>query len=600
MAQTVAELVARLTADVSGFKRGMAEAETTLSKSKASLASFGSSMKSFGRSMTLGVTLPVAGAAFVAYKELASAEAVAAQTEAAIKSTGGAANVTAGHVERLGTQLSRLSGYDDELIKSGANLLLTFKNVHNEAGRGNDIFDRATRSALNLSVAGFGDLSSTSKMLGKALNDPVLGMTALTRAGVTFSQAQKDTIKALVESGDTLGAQKLILREVESQVGGSARAYGETLAGQVGRAKEELKNSAALMLKEALPALMAIAHGALEVAQFFARLPGPVKAVIVGFVALAAVAGPLAYVIGALSTVLGVVTSPIFLVVAAIAALVAGAIALGIYWDEVWSFVANNPYVLAVLAPLGAILLPIIAIVGVIKVLADNWGAAWAWISQAATDAYNFIKPGLDAIASVALPLITFAVQYLSAAWSVAWSVISAAAQVAWGVISFVVDAIKTYLNAVSAAVSWMAGVARGAWEAFSNAVSAAWNAISGPINSILGALRSVINLAGRVSSALSSISPMSAIGGLLGLASGGPVTAGTPYIVGENGPELFVPSAGGQIIPNHALGGGGGSAIAGGAVNIFIGGSVVSERNLIDAVQEGIARNSRRGRSSS
>lgn len=580
----------------------MAAADATIAKSGSSLTSLGTRMRSFGKSMTLGVTLPVAAAAFVAYKELASAEAVAAQTEAVITSTGGAANVTARHVENLGTKLSKLSGYDDELIKSGQNLLLTFKNVHNEAGRGNDIFDRATRSALNLSVAGFGDLTSTSKMLGKALNDPVLGMTALTKAGVTFSQAQKDTIRALVESGDTLGAQKLILREVESQVGGSAKAYGETLAGQVGRAKEELKNTAALMLKEALPALLAIAHGALEVARFFGRLPGPVKAAIVGFVALAAVIGPLAYVMSGFATVIGIVGLPIIGLVAAIGGLVAGAIALGIYWDQVWKFVAENPYVLAVLAPLGAILLPIIALVGVIKLLADNWGAAWAWISQAATDAYDFIKPALDAIASVALPLISFAVQYLSAVWNGAWAIISAAAQASWGVVSFVAGAISAAVNAVSGAVSWMAGVAQGAWAAFSGAVSSAWGAISGPINSILDALRSVISLAGRVGSALSSISPISGIGDLLGLAGGGPVSAGTPYIVGERGPELFVPSAGGQIIPNHALGGmsaGGGSA-GGGTVNVYVGGSVVTERQLIDAVQEGMARNTRRGRSSS
>ena len=41
------------------------------------------------------------------------------------------------------------------------------------------------------------------------------------------------------------------------------------------------------------------------------------------------------------------------------------------------------------------------------------------------------------------------------------------------------------------------------------------------------------------------------------GRAVGGPVSAGRPYIVGENGPELFVPSAGGQVVPNGRMGGG-------------------------------------------
>lgn len=50
--------------------------------------------------------------------------------------------------------------------------------------------------------------------------------------------------------------------------------------------------------------------------------------------------------------------------------------------------------------------------------------------------------------------------------------------------------------------------------------------------------------------------------GGLLGLipglANGGPAKAGRAHIVGERGPELFVPRSSGTVIPNHAMGGGG------------------------------------------
>jgi tape measure domain-containing protein len=65
--------------------------------------------------------------------------------------------------------------------------------------------------------------------------------------------------------------------------------------------------------------------------------------------------------------------------------------------------------------------------------------------------------------------------------------------------------------------------------------------------------------------------------GGLLGglfkpRALGGPVSAGNPYLVGERGPELFMPSRGGSIIPNNALGGGGTSVV----VNVDASGSSV------------------------
>jgi chorismate mutase len=49
------------------------------------------------------------------------------------------------------------------------------------------------------------------------------------------------------------------------------------------------------------------------------------------------------------------------------------------------------------------------------------------------------------------------------------------------------------------------------------------------------------------------------------GRAAGGPVTNGRPYVVGEKGPELFVPSGSGNIIPNSAMRSGGGSGGMGG-----------------------------------
>jgi murein DD-endopeptidase MepM/ murein hydrolase activator NlpD len=145
-------------------------------------------------------------------------------TAQVIESTGGAAKVTAGQVDKLSQALSNKTAVDDELVQTGANLLLTFKNVRNEAGKGNDIFNRATEAALDLSAAGFGSVESSAKMLGKALNDPIAGLTALKKAGVTFTDAQKEQIKTLVEAGDILGAQGIIMDEVASQVGGAAEA----------------------------------------------------------------------------------------------------------------------------------------------------------------------------------------------------------------------------------------------------------------------------------------------------------------------------------------------------------------------------------------
>jgi hypothetical protein len=178
-----------------------------------------------------------------AVAEAREAQKVGATTNAIIKSTGGVANVTAAGISKLSESISNKTGMDDEAIQTGANLLLTFKNVRNEAGKGNKVFDAATQAAVDLSAAGFGSVDGAAKMLGKALNDPIKGISALGRAGVTFTQQQKDQIKTLVESGDVLGAQKIILGEVQSQVGGVAAASatsGEKLKTTFNNFKESI------------------------------------------------------------------------------------------------------------------------------------------------------------------------------------------------------------------------------------------------------------------------------------------------------------------------------------------------------------------------
>ena len=175
--------------------------------------------------------------------EFSEMQKVQAQTQAALKSTGGIAGVTARDVENLAGRLSSLSGIDDELIQSSQNLLLTFTNIRNEVGKGNAIFDRAAQAVLNLNVRGFGPLDSVAKQVGKALQDPIRGLTSLARAGVQFTQRQRDVIKGFVETGRVAGAQNVILREIERQVGGSAKALGDTLPGQLNKLRNAFRNA---------------------------------------------------------------------------------------------------------------------------------------------------------------------------------------------------------------------------------------------------------------------------------------------------------------------------------------------------------------------
>lgn len=113
---------------------------------------------------------------------------------------------------------------DAEVIKATQAKLLTFKQLALTADDAGGSFDRATQAAVDLAAAGFGQAETNAIQLGKALNDPIKGITALTRSGITFTAAEKEKIKALTESGQVLEAQNLILSAIETQVGGTAAA----------------------------------------------------------------------------------------------------------------------------------------------------------------------------------------------------------------------------------------------------------------------------------------------------------------------------------------------------------------------------------------
>jgi len=153
---------------------------------------------------------------------------VAAQTAAVIKSTGDAAGVTAQHVLDYASSLSAAAGkslFGDEQIAQSSNLLLTFTNIKGAT------LDAATAISVDMAQAMGGAPKDAAIQLGKALNDPVKGITALTRVGVTFSDEQKATIKAMQETGDTAGAQAIILAELNKEFGGSAAAAAKADGG---------------------------------------------------------------------------------------------------------------------------------------------------------------------------------------------------------------------------------------------------------------------------------------------------------------------------------------------------------------------------------
>lgn len=154
------------------------------------------------------------------------------QVKAGILSTGGAAGVSSTELQELAEHLQSVSTYSHTAVLGMESILLTFTKV------GKETFPQASQAILDMATRMGTDLTSAAVQVGKALQDPEKGITALHRVGVAFSDVQKDLIKNFVDTGQTAKAQAVILKELETEFGGSAAAAKNTLGG----ALSDLKN----------------------------------------------------------------------------------------------------------------------------------------------------------------------------------------------------------------------------------------------------------------------------------------------------------------------------------------------------------------------
>lgn len=250
MSVVASELVAKVTI------QGASAAKSDLQEMGSSTDSLGDKFKNVMGGVlgiaALGAGAAISGLSAVLVSSVKAAmadQAVMAQTAQAIKSTGDASGESVGNINALAESLSGVTDFSKDTIQSGENMLLTFTNI------GKKVFPDATQAMLDMSQATGEDMKSASVQLGKALNDPIAGVSALARVGVTFTQSQKDSIKAMVDAGDTAGAQEVILKELGHEFGGSAEAAGKTFGGQLKILQNELENTKVKIGNALLPVM---------------------------------------------------------------------------------------------------------------------------------------------------------------------------------------------------------------------------------------------------------------------------------------------------------------------------------------------------------
>lgn len=386
--------------------KDVARAQKEIAKfSDESTSKFGNFAKKAGVAVAavgaaaVGVGAVFAKQAISAAEEAATAQARLEQVAQSMGFVGGAYSGATQRLQDYASELSKQIAVEDESILAVQAKLATFREVGATMDEAGGAMDRATQAAFNLAAAGFGEAESNATQLGKALQDPVKGITALARAGVTFTEQEKEKIKAMVEAGDVAGAQNLILGALEAQVGGVAEATAnasEKMAVGFG----ELQESVGMAL---LPAFNELVDTLLPV---FEELQGPLAEI------AKTVGGALSDALKAVSPLIG----PLAEAFAKVAGTVAGVL------------------VQAVEALIPA-LLPIL---DVISNLADR---AAPLLEKILGKVAQVLVRVLDALVPLLDPLLELVFGILDAAWPIIETVID--------VFLLLVDAVTPLLDAV-------------------------------------------------------------------------------------------------------------------------------------------------------
>lgn len=465
------------------------------SSSKAFGSRFSNGMKGigkvaagvFGGGALLGGASALAGQISDVFAEARDSEKVGRLTNAVIKSTGGVAGVSAKQVSDYANALSNKIGVDDEAIQSSQNLLLTFTNVRNGVGKGNDIFNRATTTIQDMSAALGQDGKSSAIQLGKALNDPIKGITALSRVGVSFTKKQKDQIKTMVESGDTLGAQKVILGELNREFGGAAEAatdpmqklgvIASNLKERLGVALLPIVEKAATWLGENLPDAIDTA------AKFFTNdLLPPIKS-FAQFVKND--------VIPVVVTIIGWFKEHKAVAIAlgiGIAALVAPFATLAVGLVVLWT--RFKTFRTVVMAVINAVSTTVRTVLNGIRAFWETWGGR---ISSFTRGIFNGIKTYISGVINVIRGIIKVVTALIRGDWSAAWDGIKQIISGAWEAIRGIVETAATVITSTLSL----------AWEVIKAGVKGAWGFVHEKLNQIVGFVTGLPTRIGRAAAGM-------------------------------------------------------------------------------------------------
>ncbi len=518
----------------------------------------GEAMKGAGQALSIGLTLPIIAFGATAVKQFSDSAESVALLENVIKSTGGAAGKTSEQMQKMATTLQGNSLFeDDEIIRKVINQLLTFTNVSGTA------FDRAAEASLNLSTALGQDLQSSAIQVGKALNDPIAGVTALRRVGVQLSEDQKDLIKSFVDAGDAASAQDVILKELEKEFGGAAEAASKAGTGPFKQLQIQMGNLTEDFGKLIVNALIPLAGYLSSAVSWISGLSDETKTAILVVAGIAAAIGPVLIVLGSMATglasliglygtisvavsaaggvfaALGTALAP---VIAVLTGPVGIAVAIGAAVVALGYFVAQTETGHAIIVSAWNAIKDAAeyvwgGILSVVGTVTDALSEAWAGVSAELGDTWDSIAEAASAFwsdfgepikAALAVIALEFKIQFdvakavVSTVFGEIGVIVGAAFAVLKGVVSGALQEIRGVMEVVT-------GLLTGDWSKFAQGFKDIWGGlwtgivsiISAPVNFVVETVKNfAVNIAGFLSNIVNDVAKVADALGFTGLSA--------------------------------------------------------------------------------
>ena len=465
-------------ADVKDMKRGVDQVN-------AQLTGLGKSASKAGSLIKAG--LAIAGAKAVtdfvggAIKDAEDAAATTKVLTQTFEQMGGASSKAFQEAVDFSGELSKAIAVDDGDIQKVQTKLSTFGNVWNDPIKGAENFKRATGLAFDLAAAGFGSADGNAVQLGKALNDPIKGMSALAKSGVTFTAAEKEKIKKLQESGDLLGAQEILYKAIEGQVGGAAKA-NVTGSKKMAVALGEVKESIGTAL---LPAFQALTD-------FVLTTVVPMLESTIAFVT----ENKDTFI--ALATGIGVLVAAYYTYIGVTKVISAA--------TKAWTIIQAALNIVMSLNPIGLVVIAIAALVAAVIIAWKNSEtfrkivtAAWEAIKTAAVAVFNFIKTVITTVFNFIKGYFTTVFNIYKTIFSTAWNAIKTVVSTVWeGIKTAVSKGIENITGFFSGLKDKLLGILSGAKDWLLDAGS---NIISGLLKGITDKFEDVKDFIGGIGS---------------------------------------------------------------------------------------------------